>query len=75
MPESKYRIGKKQLDELEQEQAGTPIPMNPVPRDLGMDKHIGYKEISPSQASKSEVEKPLDEMTIEEIIERSKRKK
>ena len=47
------------------------VPMNPAVRDLGIDKHIGYKEISPAQAE----ERDLTEMSIDEIIARSKKKK
>lgn len=81
MPESlfsskkrSYGSASKQLEQLEEEQAKEAkqmMPMNPVVRDLGIDRHIGYKEISPAQAE----EKDLTEMTIDEIIARSKKKK
>ena len=80
MPKSPYTEKKKSYgygsvsDQMKDvETPGAPI--EPVMRDMGIDKHIGYQEISPNQASKSEVEKPLDEMTIDEIIARSKKKK
>ena len=62
----KHYTAKEQLRILEEEQAQEAqqmIPMNPVVRDLGMDKHINYEDISPTEATKAQVEKSVELMS------------
>lgn len=59
-----YSASERALIEMEkQQEMESMIPMNPVVRDLGMDKHINYEEISPTEATKAQVEKSVGLMT------------